>query len=430
MTTAHTLPAPRAALMRDANFRWLVAGGAISMLGDQFTLIALPWLVLRMTGDTVVLGIVLALISVPRAVLILVGGAIVDRYSPRQVLMVTKHASTVLLGVLAVGAWTGSLTLPAIYALSLGIGLATAFSIPSGMSILPRSLPPAQLPAANGITMGMRQLSMFIGPLAAGVLVAIGGSGQHGLEDARGIAIGFGIDAFSFALSAWTLSRVKTRDGAPPQQGAGPSVGRSILDVLAHVRKDAQLLTCYLYWAAVAVLVLGPLQIALPVMASQRPELGASALGLMAGAHGAGTLVGMVVAGARPGLRIGTLGSTLLVFDLLIGALFLPFGHVETAWQGAGLMTAVGVLGGSMQVAIFTWLQSRVPPAMIGRAMSLFMFIFMGLVPMSAAVTGWAMRSVSVSQLFTACGSMLMLVAVAAAVASPMRGIRDVRHAA
>jgi len=66
---------PRAALWRDPSFRWLTGSSALTMLGDQFTLIALPWLVLQMTGDTLVLGTVLALISVPRALFILIGGA-------------------------------------------------------------------------------------------------------------------------------------------------------------------------------------------------------------------------------------------------------------------------------------------------------------------------------------------------------------------
>ena len=54
---------PRAALLQDSNFRWMIGGSALSMLGDQFTLIALPWLVLQMTGDTLVLGTVLAAVS-------------------------------------------------------------------------------------------------------------------------------------------------------------------------------------------------------------------------------------------------------------------------------------------------------------------------------------------------------------------------------
>ena len=55
----------RAALLRSPDFRWLTAGSVLSMLGDQFTLIALPWLVLQMTGDTVVLGTVCLLYTSP-----------------------------------------------------------------------------------------------------------------------------------------------------------------------------------------------------------------------------------------------------------------------------------------------------------------------------------------------------------------------------
>lgn len=112
------------------------------MLGDQFTLVALPWLVLRMTGDPLVLGTVLAVISVPRALLLLVGGALVDRYSPKRVLMLTKHVNTVLLGVLAALVAAGSLSLWMVYALAAGIGVATAFSIPAGTSMLPHVVPP------------------------------------------------------------------------------------------------------------------------------------------------------------------------------------------------------------------------------------------------------------------------------------------------
>jgi len=103
---------PRAGLLRDHNMRWLFAGAFVSNLGDQFTLLALPWAVLQMTGDPVQLGLVLALVGVPRAVFILVGGAIVDRHSPHRVLMLSKHANTVLLAVLAAAIAAGALTLP------------------------------------------------------------------------------------------------------------------------------------------------------------------------------------------------------------------------------------------------------------------------------------------------------------------------------
>ena len=59
---------PRRELFGNANFRWLLGGGLLSMLGDQFTLLALPWLVMSLSNDPLVLGTVLALGSLPRAV--------------------------------------------------------------------------------------------------------------------------------------------------------------------------------------------------------------------------------------------------------------------------------------------------------------------------------------------------------------------------
>lgn len=419
-----TDPQARAALMAHPNFRWLMAGSAVSLLGDQFTLIALPWMVLGMTHDPAALGVVLLLIGVPRAAFILLGGAMVDRWSPLRVLMITKWVNTVLLGALAAGVWRGGLGLPAVYALALGIGISSAFSIPSGTSMLPHALPPALLPAANGVMMGLRQVSMFLGPLAAGLLIALGGDGSQGGQDARGIALAFALDAASFALSAWTLARVRLH-ARPVQPPEGDNLWRAMQQGLQRVARDAELRTCYLYWAAVALLVMGPLHIALPVLANANPQLGASALGLIAGAHGAGTLAGMVLSGLRPGLRIGTLGTSVLLADIAIGVLFMPMGHISAAWQGMGLLFAVGVLGGFMQVAIFTWIQRRVEPGMLGRAMSLFMFIFMGLVPLASAATGWVLRHVSLQALFTACGAALVAAAVLAWSGTPMRRISD-----
>ncbi len=425
----------RAALMRDKNFVWLMAGSIISMLGDQFTMVALPWLVLRMTGDTLVLGTVLALMSLPRAAFILIGGAVVDRYSPKKVLMVTKYINTVLLAALAVLVLAGGLTLWAVYALAFAIGLATAFSIPSATSMLPHVMQRSQLPAANGVMMGLRQLSMFLGPLLAGLLIVLFGDGPTGsatagaVTDATGLGVAFGLDALSFLASAWTLSKVRMHSQvatnpaapAPANQAVFAAVGAG----LRHLWNDRDMRLCFIYWGVVAVLITGPVQIAVPVLATTL-NLGAAALGILLGAHGAGTLVGMAVSGAKPGMRLGTLGMTMLVIDVVVGALFMPMGLITATWQGAALLGTIGVLGGFMQVSIFTWLQQRTPPALMGRVMGMFMFIFLGLAPLSGAVTGWLLRSITLPQLFVGSGGLLVCIALLALVASPVRQVKDV----
>jgi hypothetical protein len=92
---------------------------------------------------------------------------------------------------------------------------------------------------------------------------------------------------------------------------------------------------------------------------------------------------------------------------------------------GTGTRTRTCALGGLLQVAVFTWIQRRVQPAMLGRAMSLFMFIFMGLAPVSAAATGWLLRSVPLSLLFRGGGALLVTIVVVAWLATPMRQVSD-----
>ena len=65
------------------------SGQGISHLGDQFHLIALPWLVLTLTHDPFQLGLVLALAGIPRAAVMLFGGAFADRHSPRVIMLVS-----------------------------------------------------------------------------------------------------------------------------------------------------------------------------------------------------------------------------------------------------------------------------------------------------------------------------------------------------
>ncbi len=428
----------RAALKRAPNFQWMMRGGVISFLGDQLTLVALPWLVLRLTADSLALGLVIALIAIPRAVFILLGGAIVDRYSPKRVAILTKYASALLLAVLTVLvlanrpgaslpvsdsvditlALSPHATLMVIYLLAFCLGLAQAFAIPCGSAILPRAIAPEQLQAANGMLMGLRQLVMLLGPLLAAALLAFGGDSNNGL------ACAFGFDCLSFLVSAWTLSKVQLNDlPARPQQQQQESVLRSVGAGLQMVWNDLSLRMCFAYWGAVALLIGGSLQVALPLLASQRLH-GASMFGLLMAAHGAGTLLGM--AGAAKGgkvLKRVNFGTLILLVDAIAGLLLMPLGEVHATWQGMALLATLGLLTGFVQIAVFTWLQLRVLPHMMGRVMSIFMFIFVGLAPLSAAGAGWLLTFVTLQQMFAGGGMILVALASAAWLLTPMRNI-------
>jgi hypothetical protein len=282
------------------------------------------------------------------------------------------------------------------------------------------------LQRANSTMMGMRQLSFFIGPLLAGGLIAMVGDGENsGMQDARGLGLAFLFDALTFTLSAWTLSRVVVSGQASGRQVLGQSVWKAVGEGLRYCWNDRDLRICFSYWAAIALFITGPVQVAVPVLA-ERVGDSAAALGLLAGAHGAGTLVGMIITGVRPNFRLGSFGMTLLVFDGVIGALFMPLGLAETAWQGGLLLLVIGTLGGIVQISVYTWLQRTAPPALLGRTMAVFMFIFVGIAPMSSALTGFLMRTITLPQLFAGSGALLVAIVAVTFACSGMRAVGDV----
>ena len=119
------------------NFSLLFGGSAISTLGDQFTLVALPWLVLKLTSDPAALGMVLVVMAFPRATFMLIGGAVVDRMSPRRVLLGARAVNAGCIVILAMLVLTGAINMWMVHLLALAIGLSTAFAYPAGSALLP-----------------------------------------------------------------------------------------------------------------------------------------------------------------------------------------------------------------------------------------------------------------------------------------------------
>lgn len=215
-------------------------------LGDQFAFIATPWLVLKLTGDPLALGIVLALEGVPRAMFMLLGGAITDRLSPRIIMLIADIVRLVLTALMALVVFTGTVQMWMMYAFGLAFGLVAGFAIPAGNSIVPMLVEEQDLQAGNSIMMGASQLVGFVGPTVAGLLI-----GSYS-KSPMGIGLAFGIDAVSFAVSALTLwimhsggKRQADSDANPKESvwGIHPgwdkvSLGRQrpALDVPGHYR--------------------------------------------------------------------------------------------------------------------------------------------------------------------------------------------------
>ncbi|GAB3790289.1 MFS transporter [Dyella agri] len=411
------------------DFRLLFGGSTVSAIGDQFTLVALPWLVLKLTGSPAALGLVLATMALPRAAFMLIGGAVVDRLSPRRVLLAARAANALLVSLLAALVLGGAVHMWQVYVLALGIGLATAFAYPAGSAMLPQLVPPAQLRPANALFMAMRQLSMLVGPALAGLLIGTGAHGAHGgVADATGLGLAFVVDALSFVFSLISLAMIRVHGDRHPRV----SDGGVLANVSAGIRAvwaDLPLRAFVLYAAVVSVFVGGPIQVGLPMLADTRLDLGAASLGILMTANGGGMLVGSMLSGIAAKLVGNRLGLMVLGIDSLAGLALAALGLDHSTLTGAALLATTGILGGIVQVTIVSWIQHRVAPEMMGRTMSLLMFTFMGLGPLSAAVAGSLLKLISLPALFAGAGLMLSAIALSCMVSPALRSIGTPRRA-
>lgn len=391
MTESLTLAQPTrenspAHVLRNRNFRLLWMGEGISLLGDQFYLIALPWLVLTLTGDALAVGTVLATVGIPRALFMLVGGALTDRFTPRRLMINSNLARMALTALLAILIATNLIQLWMLYVLALFFGLADAFYFPAQTSIVPKLVDREQLQAGNALIQGTAQLSLFVGPILAGLLLAwLDGGAAHSTS---GIALAIAIDSLSFLASVTALSLIKIENAGERAGNTKSGVLASIREGLRYVWNDPTLRMVLPITLGINILINGPFAVSIPVMARMRFPEGAAAFGLIMSLFGGGALLGTALAGVLPRPSRERLGTISLSVISMMGVGLAIIGVAPTMYVAAAAGLLMGIANGYANIMLITWLQQKVAPQMLGRVMGLVMFAAIGFNPISNALAG------------------------------------------
>ena len=187
----------------DARFRRVFAAEAVSLLGTGVAPVALVFAVLSVS-DAAGVGLVLAARTIPQVALLLGGGVVADRRSPRSVLVVADSARGVTQGLTALLLITGEAELWHLAALQSAYGAAEAFSGPAHSSLIADVVAPERLQAANSLRAFAESVAQIAGPALAGVLVVAVGPGW-----------GLAVDAASFVASALVLATVAVTAPVP-----------------------------------------------------------------------------------------------------------------------------------------------------------------------------------------------------------------------
>lgn len=397
-------------VLQSRNFRLLWIGEGISVLGDHFYIVAMPWLVLQLTGDALAMGAVLALAAVPRALLMLVGGALSDRFPPRNIMFASNVARFILVSLLAGLVFINHVEMWMIYTLAILFGIADAFLYPAHSSLVPQLVKKELLQATNSLMQGTYMLTMLLGPVLAGLLIATLGDGRSEGVNMRGIATALGVDAFSFLASFVTLLLINQ-----PSVEAGrdtESILKSILSGLAFVWNDIPLRAFFFVVAAVTFFFDGPFIVGIPLLADTRFPEGAVAYGVILSARGLGSLLGVALAGMLPQPDPKRRGVVLLALAGGMGIGLTLLGVSSSTSFAAVIGLAVGAFNGYILVFLITWVQSRPPEEVVGRLMSLLLFASTGLIPVSMALSGVVSR-VDVTGLLIVSGAVITLISFA-----------------
>jgi MFS family permease len=361
------------------DYRLLVGGMSVSLLGDGLFLVALAWQVYALSNVPTALASVGIAMTIPTIVCLLLGGAVSDRYDRRLVMLCADAVRALALAVLAFLSVTGSLHLPELMAVAVVYGAATAFFDPASDALVPELLPPDALAQANSLDQLIRPLALRLaGPAVGGVVIA-----------AIGVGWSFGLDAASFLVSAATLLAMSpVRRAADPAEtaGAARSMRREVAAGLRYVRSHAWLWATLASAAIAYLLFMGPTEVLLPFVVKNRLSDGAGALGLVFAAGGLGSLLCAIVIGQR-GLPRRALTFMYICWTLATLAV-AGYGLSSQLWGLMLASVAFNTLETAGTIAWATTKQRLVPSELLGRVSSLDWLISIGLLPVSFAITG------------------------------------------
>ena len=389
---------------RISDFRLLFTGESVSVIGDNFHFVALAWLTLQLTGSGLALGSVLMVAAIPRVIFMLLGGALSDRFSPRSLMLYSNAFRGVVVGILAALVLTGNAALWQLYIMAGIFGVVDALFYPALQAIVPMLVDERTLAPANALMQGSQQFATLIGPALAGFLVAWVQTGPA-----------FVFDAASFAVATVALLFVAGgRRAAMAPEAAGdsrPSLLATIGAGLHYAWSDPPVRSLILLTAAFNFAFSGPLLVGLPFMSDHGLGGGSATFGILLSAFGAGALAGAVGAGSIS--RPPRLGTIVLLIAIGLGVGLGLLGVAPNVAAAFGLLGAMGVGAGFLNVHIISWLQGRTAEAMRGRVMSMVMLGSVGLAPVSYALAGAIVDVGPVPLMFGVAGGIVVAASLA-----------------
>jgi MFS family permease len=345
-------------------------------------------------GGVSAVGIAGLVRLLPAAIVAPFAAALGDRF-PRERFLLAMS----LLGAVALGGSAAAFAVDAeilVFACAALFGLAVTLIRPALQALLPSlARTPAELIASNGATSTVESLGTLVGPLLAGLLVAVSGAG-----------LVFGVGAGAMVVAAATVSRVRVRGRIELRAPANErGVGRALAAGLAAVAR-APRARLVVGLAVAQAFVRGCLNVLIVVAAFRVLGAGGEAVGYMTAAIGVGGLVGAVGAMTLGGRRLAVPFGVALVFW---GAPIALIGQSPELALALVLLAVVGAANSVEDVALFTLLQRLVPDDILTRVLGLVWSLVMGGVALGSLAAPIVVEAIGPRPAFVVVGAILPL---------------------
>lgn len=356
---------------RHRNFQLFFVGQFISLTGTWMQLVAQSWLVYRLTGSVVLLGLIGFASQIPVFFLAPLGGALADRYNRQKILVITQSFAMLTAFVLAILTLTESIQIWHLFVLAACFGLANAFDIPTRQAFVSEMVSREDLLNALALNSAMFNGARIIGPAIAGILVAVVGEGWCFL----GNAVSY-IGVITGILLMKITPVIRERKG---------STLSNIAEGFSFVAKTAPIRAILLLLGLISLMGM-PYAILMPIFADKILGGGSETLGILTGASGIGALVATLIIASRK--QVFGLGKWVAFASTGLGISLILFSFSANIWLSIIILLFVGFSMMTQMSASNTLIQAMVPDELRGRVMSVYSMMFMGMAPLGALLAG------------------------------------------
>jgi MFS family permease len=362
---AHTLESvnPFRTLVRHRNFRLFWIGQTLSLMGTWMQTMAQGWLALQLSNSAFLVGLVSSIGSLPILVLSLPAGVVADRVNKLRLVTICQVLLLCEATALWALTWTHHITILLLLLLAAFNGVASAFEIPSRQSLIIELVGRDDLHDAIALNSSGFNLARIIGPAVGAVVIAT-----------AGIAWCFGVNALSYlaVLVGLFMIRLPRRD--TPVHAASPMEGLvEGLRYMDQTREISVLMRLITVYAVCGI----PYITLMPVVARDLLGTGAGGYGVLLACVGIGGLAGALFL-AAVGQRFRR-GQLLMVSSYAFAALLIVFSLTRSEWLARGVLLVTGcmmIMNGALANGI---LQSIVPDHLLGRVLSAYSLVVVGL---------------------------------------------------